>query len=68
MEFPIHIDTIIIRLPIMYFKGSQVEFLNYDGCFNLSNNEDPDEMQHHAALFDLILHIPVNMLGRVFLG
>ena len=26
MDFPIHIDTISMRLPFMYFKGSQVEF------------------------------------------
>ena len=32
MDFPIHIDTIGMRLPIVYFKGSQVAFyfLNYD--------------------------------------
>ena len=26
MDFPIHIDTISMGLPIVYFKGSQVEF------------------------------------------
>ena len=26
MDFPIHIDAISMGLPIMYFKGSQVEF------------------------------------------
>ena len=32
MDFPIYIDTISMRLPIVYFKGSQVafNFLNYD--------------------------------------
>ena len=28
MDFPIHIDTISMWLPIVYFKGSQVEFSN----------------------------------------
>ena len=28
MEFPINMNTLRMRLP-MYFKGSQVEFLNY---------------------------------------
>ena len=26
MDFPIHFDTITMGLPIVYFKGSQVEF------------------------------------------
>ena len=26
VKFPIHIDTISMGLPILYFKGSQVEF------------------------------------------
>ena len=30
MDFPIHIDTISMGLPILYFKGSQVEISNYD--------------------------------------
>ena len=36
----------------MYFKGLQVEFLNYDICLSLkvvlilANSADPDEMQH----------------------
>ena len=28
MYFPIHIDTISMGLPIVYFNGSQVEFSN----------------------------------------
>ena len=41
MDFPIHIDPIIMGLPLMYLKRSQVEVLNYvftvpEGCFNLS--------------------------------
>ena len=30
MDFSVHIVTISMGLPIVYFKGSQVEFLNYD--------------------------------------
>ena len=26
MDFPIHMDTITMGLPILHFKGSQVEF------------------------------------------
>ena len=26
MDFPIHIDTISMGLPIVYFKGSHIEF------------------------------------------
>ena len=29
MSFPIHINTIRMELPIIYFKGSQVEFSKY---------------------------------------
>ena len=37
MDFPIHIDTISMGLPIVYFKGSQVEFskLQYDVFLSL---------------------------------
>ena len=61
MDFPIHIDTISMGLPIVYFKGSQVDFLNYDVFLSLkiilifANSADPDEMQHCAA-FHLGLH------------
>ena len=34
MDFPIHIDTINMGLPIVYLKGSQVEFSKM--CFILS--------------------------------
>ena len=61
MDFPTHIDTIGMGLPIMYFKGSQVE-LSKLGCISvhenylfLANSADPDEMQHYAA-FHLGLH------------
>ena len=55
MDCPIHIDTMSVGLPIVYFKGSQVEFLNHDVflslkvVFIMANNADPDEMQLHAA-------------------
>ena len=42
-------------LPFLYFKGSQVEFLNYDVFLSLkvalilANSANSDEMQHYAA-------------------
>ena len=52
MDFPTHIDTMSIGLPIVYFKGSGYNFL-YKGVFLslkvvliLANSADPDEMQH----------------------
>ena len=69
MDFPIHIDTISMGLPIVCFKESQVEFINYDAfltlkiVLTLANSAGPDEMQHNAA-FHLGLHClpkyPVN--------
>ena len=61
MDFPIHIDTISMGLSIVHFKGSQVEFSKLccifvpEGCFNVSKQNRPDEMQHYAA-FHLGLH------------
>ena len=61
MDFPIHIDTISMGLPILYFKESQVKNLNFNIYLSLkvffifANSADPDEMQHHAA-FHLSLH------------
>ena len=55
MYFPIHIDTISMGLSILHFKGSQAEFSYLwcisipEGCFNVSKQCDPDEMQHYAA-------------------
>ena len=55
MDFPIYIDTIRMILPIVYFKGSQVEFSKLrviyvpEDCFILANNTDPDEMQDYTA-------------------
>ena len=58
--FPIHIDTTSMGLPILYFKGPQVEvsydvFLSLKVVLILANSADPDEMQHYAA-FLLGLH------------
>ena len=54
MEFPIHIETISMELPIECFKGSRVWF-SYDvflylkDVLVLSSSADRDEMQHYAA-------------------
>ena len=56
-----HIDTTSMKLSIVYIKGSQVEFLNYDVllslhvALNLANSSDLDEIQHDVA-FHLGLH------------
>ena len=62
MGFPKHIDTVSMGLPILYFKGSQVEvFTNNDVFLSLkvvliwANSADPDEMQLFAAFY-LDLH------------
>ena len=55
MDFPVHIDTVGIRFPILYFKRLQVEvselwhisFLKV--VLILANSADPDERQHNAA-------------------
>ena len=71
MDFPIHIDTISIGLPIVYFKRSQVEFSKLSGIsvpdvvLILANSADPDEMQHDVA-FHLGLHCLPKYLFRGF--
>ena len=54
-----HADRISMHLPILHFKGSQVEILNYDVFMSLmtisANNADPGEMPSYAA-FHLGLH------------
>ena len=46
-----HIDTISMGLPIVYFKGHMYNFLNYDVFLSLkvvlilANSADSDEMQ-----------------------
>ena len=73
MDLPIHIDTISMGLPIVYFKGAQVEFSKLrctcfsvpEGCLNLANSADSDEMQQYAA-FHLGLHCLPKYLYRGF--
>ena len=61
MDFPKHIDTISLGLPIVYYKGLPVEFQNNDIFLSLkivlilANSEDPYGMLHFAA-FHLGLH------------
>ena len=68
MDFPIHIDTTSVGLPIVYFKGHRLSFLNYDVFLSLkivcilANSADPDEMQHYA----LGLHCLSKYLFRGF--
>ena len=56
MDFPIHIDTVSMKLSILYFKGSSVTiykmilYLSLDSVFILY-----DEMAPYAA-FHLGLH------------
>ena len=55
----------------MFFKGSQVEFLNclvflsLKAVLILANSADPDEMQHYAA-FHLGLHCLPKYPFKVF--
>ena len=69
MDFPLHIVTVSMGLPIMYLKGSQVEF-SKSWCISVpedflisANSADPDEMQHYAA-FHLGLHCLPKYLFR----
>ena len=61
MDFPIHIDTISMGQPILHFKRSQVESLNFEVFLSLkvvlilANSADPYEIQHYAV-FHLGLH------------
>ena len=71
MGFLIYIDTISMGLPIVYFKGTRVNFLNYVVFLSLNivlilaNSADPDEMQQYAA-FHLGLHCWPKYLSRGF--
>ena len=54
MDFPIHIDTISMGLPTLYFKGlhvviSKLRCISMKFFYILANSADPDEMQHYAA-------------------
>ena len=61
MYYPIHIDTISMGLPIVYFKGSLVEFsLSLKVVLILANSADSNEMQHYAASgSSLFARIPI---------
>ena len=56
MDFPIHIDTISMGLPIVYFKGHRYNFLHYDVFLSLkvdiilANNADLDDSAFHLGL------------------
>ena len=59
MDFLIHINTISMGLPILYFNGHRKKLNHYvllslKVALILANNEDPNEMQHYAA-FHLVL-------------
>ena len=43
-----YIDTISMGLPIVYFKGLQINFSKYD-VYVVANSADPNEMEHYAA-------------------
>ena len=61
MDYALPIDRISMDLPILYFKGSQVEISIYDAfpsqifVFIFANSADPDVMPHDVA-FHLGLH------------
>ena len=55
MDLPIHIDTISMELPIVYFKRLHDVFLPLKVVLILSNSVDTDEIQHYAS-FHLGLH------------
>ena len=68
MDFPIHVDTICMGLPIVYFKGSRVAIYNYVFLslrlvLILANSADPNEMQHDAAF-----HLCPHCLPKYHLG
>ena len=64
MDFSIHLDTISMGLPIVYFKGSQVKVPKLwcisvpEGFLILANSADPDEMQHYAAFHQSLHCLP----------
>ena len=57
IDFPIHIGTISMGLPIVYFKGHRLNFLNYGVFLSpkavlilfLANSAGPDKVTHYAA-------------------
>ena len=63
MDFPIHIDTLSMGLPIVHFNDV---FLSLIVVLILANSADPDEMQHYAA-FHLGLYCLQKYSFRSFL-
>ena len=74
MDFPIHIDTISMGLPIVSLKGSQVEFSNLDLYLSLkvilivANSADRGEMQHYPAFHLASLFAKVLVKGFPFIS
>ena len=71
VDFSIHIDTISMGLPILYFMGSQIQVSKlwcicaFNVVLVLVNCADSDEMQHDAA-FHLGLHCLQKYMFRRF--
>ena len=57
MDFPIHIDTIIMGLPIVYSKTYDV-FLSLKVVLIWVKSANPDEMHHNAAFHLGLLSLP----------
>ena len=55
MEFPIHIDTLSMELPIAHFRGllDNDVFLSLKDVLILTNSADPDEMQQYAKIYNI---------------
>ena len=67
IDVQMHIDTISMGQPIMYFKGSHVIVSKFNKVFLflkvasiLANSSDPDEMQHYAAFYLGLNSFPKN--------
>ena len=61
MYSPLHFETISMGLPIVYFKGSKVEFSTLlcnhvpEDCFNLSLQCRPCSISSGSSLFAKVL-------------
>ena len=53
IDYPIHIDTISMRLSILYFEGSQNDVFLSLKSFVIANSADPDDSN---VAFHLGLH------------
>ena len=71
MDFPMHVDIISMKLPILYFKGSKVEISKLwcisvtKNCFCLWNSGDPDEKLHYAAFNLGLLCLPKYLFADI---